>query len=206
MRTEAAPGTRQARRGERVIDVSGDGPNNRGILVNLARDRAAVAADKPVTLAAGERALIPSGFSIAVPDGFELQVRPRSGLAMRHGVTVLNAPGTVDSDYRGEVMVLLVNLGGEPFRIERGERIFMPGEFVQGTIGEYDIRLDAPVLGALLAPLAQGFIALLCRLVPAVVVGASRPLWRIVAQPVGDDGEQLFARLGRQAARDALDL
>ncbi len=85
--------------------------------------RAAVAADKPVTLAAGERALIPSGFSIAVPDGFELQVRPRSGLAMRHGVTVLNAPGTVDSDYRGEVMVLLVNLGGEPFRIERGERI-----------------------------------------------------------------------------------
>ena len=85
--------------------------------------RAAVAADEPVTLAAGERALIPSGFSIAVPDGFELQVRPRSGLAMRHGVTVLNAPGTVDSDYRGEVMVLLVNLGGEPFRIERGERI-----------------------------------------------------------------------------------
>jgi dUTP pyrophosphatase len=85
--------------------------------------RAAVAADKPVNLAAGERALIPSGFSIAVPDGFELQVRPRSGLAMRHGVTVLNAPGTVDSDYRGEVMVLLVNLGGEPFRIERGERI-----------------------------------------------------------------------------------
>ena len=85
--------------------------------------RAAVAADKPVTLATGERALIPSGFSIAVPDGFELQVRPRSGLAMRHGVTVLNAPGTVDSDYRGEVMVLLVNLGGEPFRIERGERI-----------------------------------------------------------------------------------
>jgi dUTP pyrophosphatase len=85
--------------------------------------RAAVAADKPVTLSAGERALIPSGFSIAVPDGFELQVRPRSGLAMRHGVTVLNAPGTVDSDYRGEVMVLLVNLGGEPFRIERGERI-----------------------------------------------------------------------------------
>ncbi len=85
--------------------------------------RAAVAADGPVTLAAGERALVPSGFSIAVHDGFELQVRPRSGLAMRHGVTVLNAPGTVDSDYRGEVMVLLVNLGGEPFRIERGERI-----------------------------------------------------------------------------------
>jgi dUTP pyrophosphatase len=85
--------------------------------------RAAVAGDSPVTLAAGERALVPSGFSIAVPDGFELQVRPRSGLAMRYGVTVLNAPGTVDSDYRGEVMVLLVNLGGEPFRMERGERI-----------------------------------------------------------------------------------
>ena len=85
--------------------------------------RAAVAADQPATLAPGERALIPTGFQIAVLEGFELQVRPRSGLAMRHGITVLNAPGTVDCDYRGEVMVLLVNLGNETFRIERGERI-----------------------------------------------------------------------------------
>ena len=85
--------------------------------------RAAVAADQPATLAPGERALIPTGFQIAVLAGFELQVRPRSGLAMRHGITVLNAPGTVDCDYRGEVMVLLVNLGNETFRIERGERI-----------------------------------------------------------------------------------
>ena len=71
----------------------------------------------------GTRALIPCGFSIAVPDGFEGQVRPRSGLAARHGVTVVNAPGTIDSDYRGEVMVALVNLGETPFVVERGMRI-----------------------------------------------------------------------------------
>ena len=76
-----------------------------------------------VTLAPGTRALIPCGFSIAVPDGFEGQVRPRSGLAARHGVTVVNAPGTIDSDYRGEVMVALVNLGEAPFVVERGMRI-----------------------------------------------------------------------------------
>jgi dUTP pyrophosphatase len=76
-----------------------------------------------VTLAPGTRALIPCGFSIAVPYGFEGQVRPRSGLAARHGVTVVNAPGTIDSDYRGEVMVALVNLGEAPFVVERGMRI-----------------------------------------------------------------------------------
>ena len=83
----------------------------------------AAAVPASVTLAPGARALIPCGFSIAVPDGFEGQVRPRSGLAARHGVTVVNAPGTIDSDYRGEVMVALVNLGDAPFVVERGMRI-----------------------------------------------------------------------------------
>ncbi len=69
------------------------------------------------------RALIPTGFAVAVPPGTEVQVRPRSGLALKHGVTVLNAPGTIDSDYRGEVMVLLVNLGADPFVVRRGDRI-----------------------------------------------------------------------------------
>jgi len=77
----------------------------------------------PVTLAPGERALIPTGFALEVPTGWEVQVRPRSGLALKHGVTVLNAPGTIDSDYRGPVGVLLVNLGAEPFTIARGDRI-----------------------------------------------------------------------------------
>ena len=83
----------------------------------------AAAVPAAVTLAPGGRALIPCGFSVAVPDGFEGQVRPRSGLAARHGVTVINAPGTIDADYRGEVMVALINLGDVPFVIERGMRI-----------------------------------------------------------------------------------
>ena len=74
-------------------------------------------------IAAGGRALVPTGLSIALPLGYEGQVRPRSGLAIKHGVTVLNAPGTIDSDYRGEVKVILVNFGGSPFRIARGDRI-----------------------------------------------------------------------------------
>jgi dUTP pyrophosphatase len=84
---------------------------------------AAVAEDKPVTLTPGQRALIPTGLMIAVPPGFEAQVRPRSGLAFKHGVTVLNAPGTVDADYRGEVSVLLINHGDVAFTIRRGERV-----------------------------------------------------------------------------------
>jgi dUTP pyrophosphatase len=76
-----------------------------------------------VELAAGARALIPTGWAIALEPGFEAQVRPRSGLALRHGLTVLNAPGTIDADYRGELQVLLVNLGGEVVRIEHGSRI-----------------------------------------------------------------------------------
>lgn len=78
---------------------------------------------EPVTLAPGERRLVPSGIALALPEGFEAQVRPRSGLALRHGVTVLNSPGTIDADYRGEVGVLLVNLGEAPFTVARGDRI-----------------------------------------------------------------------------------
>lgn len=76
-----------------------------------------------MTLAPGERALIPTGLSLAVPEGYEAQVRPRSGLAVKHGVTCLNTPGTIDSDYRGEVHALLINHGQEPFEVRRGERI-----------------------------------------------------------------------------------
>lgn len=81
------------------------------------------AVDAPVTLAPGQRRLIPTGLSIALPPGFEAQVRPRSGLALKNGVTVLNSPGTVDADYRGEVGVILANLGDAPFTVERGMRI-----------------------------------------------------------------------------------
>ena len=85
--------------------------------------RAAVAEDAPVTLAPGARALVPTGLKIALEPGYEAQVRPRSGLALKHGLTCLNSPGTVDSDYRGEVGVILINHGQEPFVIKRGERI-----------------------------------------------------------------------------------
>lgn len=78
---------------------------------------------EPLVLAPGERALVPTGLAVAVPPGHELQVRPRSGLALRHGITCLNSPGTIDSDYRGEVGILLVNLGQQPFRVCRGDRI-----------------------------------------------------------------------------------
>jgi dUTP pyrophosphatase len=84
---------------------------------------AAVPDDAPVMLAPGKHALIPTGLTIALPQGYEAQVRPRSGLAAKHGVTVLNSPGTVDADYRGEVCVLLINHGDQPFSIRRGERI-----------------------------------------------------------------------------------
>lgn len=81
------------------------------------------AVDEPLVLGPGERRLVPTGLVIALPEGHEAQVRPRSGLALKHGVTVLNAPGTVDSDYRGEVGVVLINLGREPFAVERGARV-----------------------------------------------------------------------------------
>ncbi|GGI75755.1 deoxyuridine 5'-triphosphate nucleotidohydrolase [Polymorphobacter multimanifer] len=81
------------------------------------------ALDAPLELAPGARAAVPTGLTMAIPPGFEVQVRPRSGLAHKHGLTVANAPGTIDSDYRGEVKVLLVNLGADPISIERGMRI-----------------------------------------------------------------------------------
>lgn len=84
---------------------------------------AAIREDAPLTLMPGHRVLVPTGLILAVPPGYEAQVRPRSGLALKHGVTVLNAPGTIDADYRGEVGVLLVNHGEAPFTINRGERI-----------------------------------------------------------------------------------
>jgi dUTP pyrophosphatase len=84
---------------------------------------AAVPEETPLVLAPGRRALVPTGLSIALPPGYEAQIRPRSGLASKHGVTVLNAPGTVDADYRGEIGVLLINHGDAPFPIRRGERI-----------------------------------------------------------------------------------
>jgi dUTP pyrophosphatase len=79
--------------------------------------------DEPVKLMPGERALIPTGIFLELPGGWEAQVRPRSGLAFKHGITVLNAPGTIDADYRGEIGVILINLGSEPFEVRDGERI-----------------------------------------------------------------------------------
>jgi dUTP pyrophosphatase len=82
-----------------------------------------VVAAQDMTLAPGQRHAVATGFAIAIPEGYEVQVRPRSGLALKHGITCLNTPGTIDSDYRGEVKVILANLGSEPFEIRRGERI-----------------------------------------------------------------------------------
>jgi dUTP pyrophosphatase len=110
---------------------------------------AAVPESAPVVLGPGERALVPTGLAIALPSGFEAQVRPRSGLAARHGMTVLNAPGTIDADYRGEVMVLLINLGTEPFTITRGMRIaqLTVAPVVRANIEEV-AELESTVRGA----------------------------------------------------------
>jgi len=91
------------------------------------------AVEDDVAIGPGERALIPTGFCFEIPLGVEIQVRPRSGLALKHGVTVLNTPGTVDSDYRGEVKIILVNLGSAPFVVKRGERIaqLVPARVIQ---------------------------------------------------------------------------
>ncbi len=85
--------------------------------------RAAIPAGESVTLRSGERVLVPTGIALQIPPGFEAQVRPRSGLAVKHGVTVLNSPGTIDADYRGEINVILVNLGPDSFELRRGDRI-----------------------------------------------------------------------------------
>ncbi len=100
----------------------------------------AAANDAPIDLAPGARTFVPTGLILEIPEGFEGQVRPRSGLAAKFGVTVLNSPGTIDADYRGEVKVILVNLGSEPFTIQRGERIaqlviapVMQAAFIEAT-------------------------------------------------------------------------
>ena len=98
-------------------------PKYETVLAAGADLRAAVPEGKPMTLAPGARALVPTGFAMALPAGYEAQIRPRSGLAYKHGITCLNTPGTIDADYRGEVKVLLINHGDAPFKIERGERI-----------------------------------------------------------------------------------
>ncbi|HEY9552181.1 dUTP diphosphatase [Allosphingosinicella sp.] len=102
-------------------------PHGEGLpLPTYATEHAAgldVVAAEELTLAPGARHAVATGFAIAIPHGYEVQVRPRSGLALKHGITCLNTPGTIDSDYRGEVKVILANLGAEPFEIARGERI-----------------------------------------------------------------------------------
>lgn len=108
--------------------------------------RAAV--EKPVTLAPGMRALVPTGIRIALPPGYEAQVRPRSGLAWRHGISMVNAPGTIDADYRGQVSVILINHGQEPFVIARGDRIAqMVVAPVTRVAWETVASLDATVRG-----------------------------------------------------------
>jgi dUTP pyrophosphatase len=99
--------------------------------------RAAIPAEEAWTLAPGERRLVPTGLVMAIPQGYEGQVRPRSGLAFKHGVTVLNAPGTIDADYRGEVQVVLINHGTTPFAIQRGERI---AQFLLAPVPFWDWR------------------------------------------------------------------
>ena len=102
-------------------------PHGDGLpLPSYATDGAAgldVVAAEELTLAPGERHAVATGFAIAIPPGYEVQIRPRSGLALKHGITCLNTPGTIDEDYRGEVKVILANLGSEPFAVKRGERI-----------------------------------------------------------------------------------
>ena len=102
------------------------------------------AIDSPMTLSPGEHAMLPTGLAIALPGGYEAQIRPRSGLAARNGVTVLNTPGTIDADYRGELKVILINLGTEPFEIERGMRIaqMVIAPVTQGKLTEVDDLSD----------------------------------------------------------------
>jgi len=110
---------------------------------------AAVPSDAPVVIAPGQRALIPTGLTMALPDGTEGQVRPRSGLAIKHGLTVLNSPGTIDADYRGEIGVILINLGRESFSVTRGMRIaqLVVQDVVRARVQEVD-RLDETSRGS----------------------------------------------------------
>ena len=108
-----------------------------------------ICAAESLNLRAGKRHAVATGFAFAIPDGYEVQVRPRSGLALKHGITCLNTPGTIDSDYRGEVKALLINLGQEPFAIERGMRIcqLVPAAVTQATLAVVD-TLDDTQRGA----------------------------------------------------------
>jgi len=116
-------------------------PKYETVLAAGADLRAAVPQDAPMTLAPGERALVPTGLAMALPAGYEAQIRPRSGLAYKHGITCLNTPGTIDADYRGEVKVLLINHGDTAFEIGRGERI---AQMVIAPITQPDfIRVDS---------------------------------------------------------------
>lgn len=105
------------------LDHAADLPVPRRMTGGSSGSDIAAAVAESITLRPGERALVPTGFCFAIPEGYEIQVRPRSGLAWKHGITVLNAPGTIDADYRGEVKVILINHGTEPYTIHRGERI-----------------------------------------------------------------------------------
>ena len=98
----------------------------------------AAAVSEPVSLAPGEIKMIPTNFAVAIPPGFEIQVRPRSGLAIKHGVTVVNSPGTIDADYRGEVKIGLINLGPETYTIKRGDRV---AQLVVGAVQKADLHL-----------------------------------------------------------------
>lgn len=108
-----------------------------------------VVAAEELTLAPGARHAVATGFAMAIPPGYEVQVRPRSGLALKHGITCLNTPGTIDSDYRGEVKVILANLGTEPFPVKRGERIaqLVPAPVQHATLDEV-ASLDETARGA----------------------------------------------------------
>lgn len=108
-----------------------------------------VVAAEDLTLAPGARHAVATGFAIAIPEGYEVQVRPRSGLALKHGVTCLNTPGTIDADYRGEVKVILANLGSDPFAIARGDRIaqLVPAAVTLAAFAEVD-ELDETARGA----------------------------------------------------------
>lgn len=108
-----------------------------------------VVAAERVTLHPGERHAVPTGFAIAIPDGYEVQVRPRSGLALKHGITCLNTPGTIDSDYRGEVKIILANFGSQPFEVVRGERIaqLVPAPVLKAYFEEVE-DLDQTARGA----------------------------------------------------------
>ncbi len=107
-----------------------------------------VVAAEDVTIAPGERHAVATGFAVAIPPGYEIQVRPRSGLALKHGVTCLNTPGTIDSDYRGEMRAVLINHGREPFEVRRGERIaqLVPAPVLRAAFAEVD-ALDGTARG-----------------------------------------------------------